>query len=478
MKITVRCQCGEEDGARKQQVGSGRVGSRSTRRQLSTTILLPFVVGTMSARFTHLITALAYAAYLPGDSGEDRLRKVILAFLAVTWALAAFVWGLVYLAFGLPLTAAIPLAYSVITVAGLVVFLHTRRYRLFLVLQLILTTLLPFCVQVTLGGYRASSAIIIWAIMAPVAALMIDDDTRHAVGWVAAYALMLVLAGFVDPIVSRHPAHLPAWAVTAFFVLNLGGITVIFWGIIRYNLLERIKMQSAIEAERARSETLLLNILPPTIAARLKDGETLIADRHPEITAVFADIVGFTRLSVSLSADVVIGMLNQLYSAFDDLADRYGLEKIRTIGDNYFAVAGAPIARPDHAEAAADFALAILDVLRSQAGGSLAQLNIRIGLNSGPALAGVIGKRKFVYDLYGDTVNTASRMESFGIPGEIQVSEATYLLLQDAYVLEPRGSIDVKGKGAMRTYLLRGRKVDRPASSVPTMSLPSSDLVD
>jgi guanylate cyclase len=383
----------------------------------------------------------------------------LLAFLAVTWALASFLWSCIYLAFGLPLTASIPLAHSLFTAAGFVLFLRTRRYRLFLKLELIVITLLPFCVQLTLGGYRASGAIVIWSIMAPVAALLFDE-TRRAAGWVAAYAVMLAIAGVLDPTLSRHAAHLPNWAVITFFVLNLGTVTVIFWGIIRYDLLQRLRMQIAIEAERARSETLLLNILPPSIADRLKDGETVIADAHEEVTAVFADIVGFTPLSAGLPPEAVVGMLNGLYSAFDDLADRFGPEKIRTIGDSYFAVAGAPLPRPDHAQAAADFALALRDVVHGYRSEQVPHLSMRVGLNSGPAVAGVIGKRKFVYDLYGDTINTASRMESQGIPGEIQVSEATYLRLRDAYDFDPRGSIDVKGKGEMRTYLLRGRKAD------------------
>lgn len=419
----------------------------------------------LRARLDRLITYIASATCLPDDTREERLRKAVVALLAAIWAVMGLIWGGIYLAFNLPLSASIPLGYAVFSAAGLVVFLRTRRYRLFLTLQLILVSLLPFCLQLTLGGYRASGAIVVWSVMAPVAVLVLDE-TRRAVGWFAIYVLMLTLAGVLDPVVSRHAASLPAWAVTAFFVLDLGVVTGIFWGIIRYSLRERAGMQAAIEAERARSEDLLLNVLPLSIAARLKDGETLIADAYPEVTVVFADIVGFTPLSASLHPGDVVGLLNQVYSAFDDLTDRYGLEKIRTMGDNYFAVAGAPIARPDHAEAAAEFALAMLEVLRIHSSSPGVPLTMRIGLNSGPALAGVIGKRKFVYDIYGDTVNTASRMESQGIPGEIQVSEATYLRLRDTYALELRGNVEVKGKGLMTTYLLQGRKADLRVAGV------------
>jgi class 3 adenylate cyclase len=224
--------------------------------------------------------------------------------------------------------------------------------------------------------------------------------------------------------------------------------------------------EAALDRAHARSEELLLNILPPTIANRLKarGGSTTsgpaslatIADGFGDVTVLFADIVGFTVLSAELPPEAIVALLNELFSTFDDLAGKHGLEKIKTIGDCYMAAAGLPEPRDDHADAVADMSLAILhavDELATRTGHPLA---VRVGIHSGPVVAGVIGKRKFIYDLWGDTVNTASRMESHGVPGKIQLSANARDLLADKYRMTARGTIDVKGKGPMDTWILEG----------------------
>lgn len=210
-------------------------------------------------------------------------------------------------------------------------------------------------------------------------------------------------------------------------------------------------------AERERAQNLLLNILPPSIAQRLGHNQDTIADSFEEATVLFADIVNFTNLSSHISPTELVSMLNEIFSRFDRLLERYGLEKIKTIGDSYMIVGGLPLIRPDHAEAVAEFALDMQQQIQEfnvQRGQSF---SMRIGINTGPVVAGVIGLKKFIYDLWGDTVNIASRMESHGIPGAIQVSSATYERLKDKYLFEERGTINVKGKGEMNTYLLKSR---------------------
>jgi guanylate cyclase len=209
-----------------------------------------------------------------------------------------------------------------------------------------------------------------------------------------------------------------------------------------------------LDKERERSERLLLNILPAPIAERLKASEDAIAEHSDGVTVVFADIVGFTPLSASKSPQALVELLNRIFSEFDALADAHGLEKIKTIGDAYMAVAGLPEPWPDHAPRAARMALAMLDVTTRVAAETGEKLALRIGLHSGPVVAGVIGRRKFTYDLWGDTVNTASRMESHGVPGSIHCSEATATLLRGAFQLQARGAMEIKGKGEMRTFLL------------------------
>jgi class 3 adenylate cyclase len=219
-----------------------------------------------------------------------------------------------------------------------------------------------------------------------------------------------------------------------------------------------------LRAEQERSEGLLLNVLPAPIAERLKRGEAVIADGFPEVTVLFADLVDFTSRSAEASPERVVRLLDDLFSAFDRLAERHGLEKIKTIGDAYMAVGGLPDPRPDHAQAVAEMALDLREEVarhRDPAGRPLA---LRIGIDSGPVVAGVIGRRKFSYDLWGDTVNVASRMESTGVAGCIQVTEQTYRRLRDGYRFERRGPIQVKGKGELVTWFLLGRAA---ASSPP-----------
>lgn len=221
-------------------------------------------------------------------------------------------------------------------------------------------------------------------------------------------------------------------------------------------------MLEEIQTERGKSEDLLLNVLPPPIAERLKageaEGEKVIADSFPGVSVLFSDVVGFTKLSAVISPNELVVMLNRVFSAFDSLTHKYGLEKIKTIGDAYMVVGGLPTPREDHAEAIAAMSLDMYKELRDINARHGTDLNIRIGINSGPVVAGVIGNRKFIYDLWGDAVNTAARMESHGIAGRVQVTEDTYNLLKDSFEFEDRGIIDVKGKGDMHVYILADRK--------------------
>ncbi|HTC86157.1 MAG TPA: adenylate/guanylate cyclase domain-containing protein, partial [Candidatus Acidoferrum sp.] len=207
------------------------------------------------------------------------------------------------------------------------------------------------------------------------------------------------------------------------------------------------------------NERLLLNILPEPVARRLRAGEPMIADRFDDVTLLFADIVGFTELSSTMSPAELVGILNRVFTVFDDLVDRYGLEKVKTIGDAYMVVGGLTVDAPDHTERVAAMALDL--VLRVEQADATTgnSIRFRIGMHCGPVVAGVIGTKKFIYDVCGDTVNLASRMESLGVPGRVQLTSAVAERLVDAFELEPRGLIDVKGKGLLETFFLVGRRV-------------------
>jgi adenylate cyclase len=276
----------------------------------------------------------------------------------------------------------------------------------------------------------------------------------HLLAQLGAYAFFFA----VSWVINRQ--FLPASVSTTSLLFDMVWICVMSTLVVYlYERLAKAEFQTRrrLRQEQQRSEQLLLNILPPSIAERLLKQQQTIADSFAEVTVLFADIVGFTQLSTQMSAPEVVNLLNQVFSRFDELAEYYGLEKIKTIGDAYMVVAGLPQHRIDHASAIAQMALAMQQALKELNRQNGHHLEIRTGIHTGPVVAGIIGLKKFAYDLWGDTVNTASRMESQGLPGEIQVSQTTYECLKQQYLFESRGSIAIKGKGEMTTYLLRGK---------------------
>jgi class 3 adenylate cyclase len=235
--------------------------------------------------------------------------------------------------------------------------------------------------------------------------------------------------------------------------------------LLRYFMGERERFLDALRVEQERSERLLLNVLPATIARGLKDTPGVIADGFEAVTVLFADIVGFTAFAQTQPPMEVVAVLNRLFSGFDELADRHGLEKIKTIGDAYMVVAGLPVPRPDHHAAIAEMALDMCDEVDRFRRQTSVELAIRVGIDSGPVVAGVIGQRKFSYDVWGDTVNMASRMETHGVASGIQVTHHVYERLRERYEFRERGTVEIKGKGPTTTYLLIGRRVSNPATS-------------
>jgi class 3 adenylate cyclase len=250
---------------------------------------------------------------------------------------------------------------------------------------------------------------------------------------------------------------------TLWFTANVSPLSedTVLW--VAHDISDRKRAEAALIAEKDRADSLLRNILPEVIAERLKADKQLVPESFESVTILFADIVGFTQLSTRLQPIQLVDLLNRIFSIFDNLAERFGLEKIKTIGDAYMVAAGLPLTRTDHANAIADMALAMQTAVRHFHSDFGENLQIRIGINSGSAVAGVIGTKKFIYDLWGDTVNVANRMESSGRPNRIQVTEATYELLRHHYTFVERGKVNVKGKGPMQTYWLIGKQADTQA---------------
>ncbi len=311
-----------------------------------------------------------------------------------------------------------------------------------------------YLVETTLfGGLFPSGLVVIFGMPMALAAV-IAISVRAAICWLVVFtacvAYAVVIPRWVEPTYRLADPEADA----AFNLIVTGIFTI---AVLAYFVRQRDRFQK-------RSDDLLYNILPNEIAARLMDGNSMIADDIPAASVLFADIVGFTPMSARMSPAELVGLLNEVFTAFDGFTAELGLEKIKTVGDEYMAAAGIPRPRPDHAQAMTDLAVRMRDHLASNPVRGH-HLSLRIGVNSGPVTAGIIGSHKFAYDLWGDTVNTASRMESEGIPGSIQVTSTTYELIRDAFKCEARGLIEVKGKGSMCTYLVIARRPPGPSEA-------------
>jgi adenylate cyclase len=396
---------------------------------------------------------LGEIALRPDDSEEERIRKATLVLAPVFISVLSVAWVVTYALYGLWLSAAIPFAYQVCTVVGLAWVARTQRIAGFRRVQLALMLVLPFALQWSLGGFAESSAVGLWAFFAPVGALLFQGG-RAAVPWFAGFLLLLVVSAVIDASLQTDGDELPEWLTTTFFVLNLGGVALTSFVTLQYVLHQ-------LAGERERSERLLLNVLPASIARRLKRSPGIVADRYEDVSVLFADLSGFTPAVERMPPEEVVGLLDAIFSVFDVLVDERGLEKIKTIGDGYLVAGGVPVAVADHAERIADLALAMQASMEAR---RAEDLTLRIGIDVGPVVAGVIGRSKFGYDVWGDTVNTASRMESHAPSGAIQVTGRVYDRLRDRFALEARGTVEIKGKGAMPTYLLRGERVAPPAA--------------
>src|ERR671924_2023335 len=380
------------------------------------------------------------------DSSDLRFRKRLLVGIALLILPIGFLWGCLYWAFGEEAVALTPWAYCAGSIISLALFARNRSFPFLRTAQLALIIVPPTLGAIMLGGLDPSSGVIVWSLLAPLGAVAFDRPAR-AWPWFAAFVSAIVLVLVLSEVVRPDAADLPNAFVRTFDVLNIVGVSLVA-------LLLLVTFARERDTAQARVEALLLNVLPAEIAQRLQAEPNAIADHFDDASILFADVVDFTPLAGRLDAREVVTMLDRLFTKFDELVDRYEVEKIKTIGDCYMAAAGVPRPRPDHAHALAGLALEMKKCARTCLPGS--ELRLRVGISSGPVVAGVIGRRRFLYDLWGDTVNMASRMESHGTPDAIQITRSTWELLRDDFVLEPLGLVDVKGKGPVEIWRLLG----------------------
>ena len=402
-----------------------------------------------------ILARLADVGADPADSEEVRLQKALLVLIAILILPVSFVWAVLYVTFGSPwgYTAAV---YAAISIGSILLFSRNRDFGLLLRIQLVDILLAPTLSMIPIGGIVSAGGVGIWGIMAPLGAL-IFRGAGAGVRWFVVYVAIFLGSG-IGGIVLAPEKSLPEWFSNLMTVLNITVGGSLIFTVLALFAKQREEALAEVKVEHERAESLLLNILPGSIAERLKGHPGTIADQFAAASVLFADVVDFTPRSEKLPAAEVVGLLDRLFGHFDLLAERYGLEKIKTIGDSYMVASGVPAPRADHAAALANLALDMVEAVHP--GGAVGDLGLemRIGINSGPVVAGVIGRKKFLYDLWGDAVNTASRMEYQGTPNRIQVTRVTYELLRGDFELEARGTIDVKGKGEMETWYLVGRR--------------------
>jgi adenylate cyclase len=413
-----------------------------------------------------LAARLALVGSDPHDDEDLRARKALLVLISVLILPVAALWGALYLAFGSPV-GVVPLVYFAVLLGAIAVFSRTCDFAWLLRVGQTDILLAPTLSMIPLGGFLEAGGVGLWGILAPLGALVFSD-VRSAARWYVAFVVVFLGSGIAGEIIGPIWEPLPSWFTSTMLALNIAVGGAIMFTLLAVFASQRNEALAALRVEQAKAENLLLNILPRSIADKLKAQTQPIADQFGSASILFADVVDFTPWAERLPPGDVVGYLDHLFSHFDELAERYGLEKIKTIGDCYMVAAGVPTPRPDHARALALMALDMLQAMRSDDEVGHLGLELRVGINSGPVVAGVIGRKRFLYDLWGDAVNTASRMESHGAAGRIQITRATYELLADEFECEPRGTISVKGKGEVEVWYLIGPRGDHPSGARET----------
>lgn len=398
-----------------------------------------------------MINFQTFFAYHPEDTEEIRLEKFSIFLVAGSCTLASCVWTtMYYFIFGLSLTTLLPFLFTLIVGTALLISHLSKNHHYAIYAQILSIMYITTLIQWSIGGVFDSGFVMVWAFIGPMIALMYFSIRRSSI-WFALYLINLIMTVYFDDFFVMHGHDVSDETRTLFFIMNLGICSLIIFVFASYFV------NTAVD-EREKANRLLLNVLPKKIADVLKTSNDTIADRFDSVSVLFADIVGSTPLFADIEPTEAVDWLNEAFSALDDLVEKHGLEKIRTIGDSYMVAAGVPTHRADHAKVMAMFAIDMLAELENLPARNGKRLEFRVGINSGPLVAGVIGKSKFHYDIWGDTVNVASRMESHGEAGKTQISKNTYELIKDDFECVSRGNIPIKGKGEMETWFLIGAR--------------------
>jgi class 3 adenylate cyclase len=405
----------------------------------------------------------------PEDDAETRLKKSLLVFATGLVCAGSMLWLFLYGQMGPQFSATAPFIFQLLLVGNLIYYLRSGNFDRFRYSQLALFLFAPFAVQWSIGNFITASGTSLWGLLAPIGAVLFFG-VRESLAWFIAYIFLTALSGFFDYFLADTLAsNAPKISIRTsvfFFALNFAAISSIVYLLLRYAVQEKAKAQASLEAthrllqdEQERSERLLLNILPGPIAERLKHDCQTIADGFADVTVMFVDIVNFTRIAEKMTPQQVFAMLNRIFSSFDELAEHHATEKIKTIGDAYMVAGGLNNEQSNYTQSIAELAVAMRDLLHRDFTVNDMHLDVRIGIGTGPVVAGVVGKKKFIYDLWGDTVNLASRITSEGTPGMIHVDETTYQRLLHRFSFDEPRVLHLKGKGDTVVYRLDGERV-------------------
>ena len=408
---------------------------------------------------------LRTAGIEPTDDEQLRLNKSLLVFATGIVSVTSMVWLNIYWVLGPQLSSTYPFAFNLLLVGNLLLYIRSGNFEFFRVSQLGLLLFIPFAMQWSIGTFIDASGVVLWGLLAPVGAILMLGP-RGSLVWFLIWVFFTALSGLGDYyLIDLAKPTVPLRTSVVFFALNFMAVSSMIYMLLRHSIMEQQKIRSRLEnahkmlaVEQERSERLLLNILPGPIAERLKNSDQTIADGFADVTVMFADIVNFTQVAEGMAPAQVFAMLNRIFSAFDELAEQFGLEKIKTIGDAYMVAGGLGGSAENYSAAIADMAVAMRDLLRNDFAVNSSHLEVRIGMGTGPVVAGVVGKKKFIYDLWGDTVNIASRITSEGVPSMIQTDVTTYKRLNEEFEFDEPQVIYLKGKGEMTVYRLVGRK--------------------
>ena len=411
-----------------------------------------------------LISRMGHAAIDANDSEEIKLRKTLLIFASGLMNLAAILWLAIYWWMGMKLPTSIPLGFQILSALVVLIYLRTRNFDFFRVAQLSLFLFFPFIIQWSIGSFVSSSGIALLAILAPIGAMVVYGP-RESIPWFFAYVVLTVLSGAFDFFLARGEDYgIPMKTIAVFFVMNFTIISTMVYLLLRHFVQERNRYEQRlaeqhelVRIEREKSERLLVSILPTHIAERLKLQPGTIADGFADVSVMFADVVDFTRLAEELTPNQVVSFLDEVFTRFDKLTLKYGLDKIKTIGDAYMVVGGLAGERLNYVDHVADMALEIMELTRTDPHLRRLSVQLHIGIATGPAIAGVIGATRFIYDLWGDTVNLSSRLTAEAAGGIILVDETTYRRLGHRYAFDEPRNIEIKGKGETTVYRMSGK---------------------